>query len=474
MKKDCYDCCYPQMTNPEGCGCCEGVEMVTPISTYNRPGLSEISYRIGTHGSFKESMIARLTTLKGLTTRRSDDPALALLDAWATVADVLTFYQERIANEGYLRTATERFSVQELAKLVGYRPRPGVSSSVFLAYTLDDKHKEETVIPSGSRVQSVPGPDELPQTFETSVDLKARAQWNNLKPRMTRPQTMKSIKANNRLYLKGLTTNLKPNEPLLIREGNKEPELFWIADIQPDVDNNRTLIEVRSGEPTQGGDPAPDKKEINIPFLKQSQLISALISKPSLTPSSSLKLFHQTNKIFGTKESNKIALSVGEASHGVIKFLAPQLQDTLAPALANANAVDDAETKITVYAMKVKAAPFAHNAPLRPIGLNEERVMQYSEWDIENPRGDAAPRPSFTFDADDHKVTFHNTSVLMGQIVSVSWAFGDDGNIVSEWSPVHTYENDGTYDVTLTIISGGRSSKTKQTIKIPPPPEILR
>ena len=47
---------------------------------------------------------------------------IALLDAWATVGDVLTFYQERIANEGYLRTATERRSVLELARLVGYAP----------------------------------------------------------------------------------------------------------------------------------------------------------------------------------------------------------------------------------------------------------------------------------------------------------------------------------------------------------------
>ena len=46
--------------------------------------------------------------LVALTTRAADDPAIALLDAWATVGDVLTFYQERIANEGFLRTATER------------------------------------------------------------------------------------------------------------------------------------------------------------------------------------------------------------------------------------------------------------------------------------------------------------------------------------------------------------------------------
>ena len=40
--------------------------------------------------------------LSRLATRSTGDPAIAILDAWALVADVLTFYQERIANEGYL------------------------------------------------------------------------------------------------------------------------------------------------------------------------------------------------------------------------------------------------------------------------------------------------------------------------------------------------------------------------------------
>ena len=62
-----------------------------------------------------------LQPLRSLTTREESDPSIALLDGWATVADVLGFYQERIANnEGYLRTATERRSVLELARLVGY------------------------------------------------------------------------------------------------------------------------------------------------------------------------------------------------------------------------------------------------------------------------------------------------------------------------------------------------------------------
>ena len=147
----------------ELCGCCEGLEKLTPLDTYNRPGLDALSYRVGTHATFLKTMMARLTTLhldvaeeregvgsfcplRHLTTRSFDDPSLALLDAWATVADVLTFYQEQIANEGYLRTARERRSILELARLVGYKLRPGVSASVFLAFDLEKGYDLSTEV----------------------------------------------------------------------------------------------------------------------------------------------------------------------------------------------------------------------------------------------------------------------------------------------------------------------------------------
>ena len=55
---------------------------------------------------------------------------MGVLDAWAVVGDVLTFYQERIANEGFLRTATERLSVLTLARAIGYELKPGVSAKL--------------------------------------------------------------------------------------------------------------------------------------------------------------------------------------------------------------------------------------------------------------------------------------------------------------------------------------------------------
>src|SRR4051812_35571639 len=116
-------------------GCERVIEPMPAIQ--NRPGLAQLAYRIGQHPEFLRRMRAllprqelpeepgvaaaapRFRPLGALTTRSDEDPALALLDAWAMVLDVLAFYQERIANEHYLRTATERRSIRELARAIG-------------------------------------------------------------------------------------------------------------------------------------------------------------------------------------------------------------------------------------------------------------------------------------------------------------------------------------------------------------------
>src|SRR5882762_781608 len=167
------------------CGCCEGVAAETPAQIGNRPGLSAIAYRAGTHAQFRETLQARLSgsqqpALSGLTTREASDFTIALLDSWATVADVLTFYQERIANEAYLRTATERLSLLELARLIGYELRPGVAASTYLAFTVEDAPgaPPRATVDIGTKAQSIPGPGEQAQTFEAVEKIEARGVWN--------------------------------------------------------------------------------------------------------------------------------------------------------------------------------------------------------------------------------------------------------------------------------------------------------
>jgi hypothetical protein len=262
----------------EPCGCCEGIEIVTPESEANRPGLSALAYRVGTHSTFFETMLARLSSLyldvrsldgsgtdriyplKRLTTRDPDDPSIALLDAWAVVAHVLAFYQERIANEGYLRTATERRSILELARLVGYKLRPGVASSVYLAFTVSNGFKGD--IPAGTRAQSIPGTAETAQFFETSEKLPARYAWNNLKPCLTRPQVITPPDTNpvdqapiatgadviDTLYLQGISTNLKTGDALLVVFGGdtaaklSQQVLRFVESVDPQAVQNRTEV----------------------------------------------------------------------------------------------------------------------------------------------------------------------------------------------------------------------------------------
>ncbi len=186
----------PLLRGLDDCGCGEGITVQTPMEVSNRPGLSAISYRVGTYTQFKQSMLARLSgmdssALRSLQTRDDSDFTIALFDCWAMVCDVLTFYQERIANESYLRTAQEQFSLTYLARRIGYELHPGVAATTYLAFSIEDAAgaPEQTSIPAGTKVQSLPNPGEQPQIFETIETIDdARAVWNAIKPRAIQQQ----------------------------------------------------------------------------------------------------------------------------------------------------------------------------------------------------------------------------------------------------------------------------------------------
>lgn len=214
---------------PADCGCqaCRtGTALETPASVFNPPGQPALAFRVGTHGRFLSSMRARLSSpaypaLSGLTVRSADDPAIALLDAWGVLGDLLSFYSERIAEEGYLRTATQDASIQMLGRLVGYRPRPGVAGATALAFTIDPPQTPggDTValLPAGTRAQSVPIPGNDSQYFETGEDLTARSSLNKLSvlTRLPYQLTKEQVTKRTQIYLAGTANNVKPGDQLL-------------------------------------------------------------------------------------------------------------------------------------------------------------------------------------------------------------------------------------------------------------------
>lgn len=247
----------------EDCGCCAGIDAETPKPLYNRPALPAIGYRVGTHGAFKESMLARLSStnfaaLANLTARDDTDFGIALCDAAAVMLDVLSFYQERIANENYLRTALERRSILELAELIGYELAAGVAASTHLAFTLQEApglpsaSVEPVTIPIGTRVQSVPGPDEQAQSFETVEAVEARVEWNALSAQ-TR-LAWQPLLGDTELYLAGVATTLQAGDAILIVGQERERDLGsenWdirvLSAVEPDSVRGRTRVTWQDG-----------------------------------------------------------------------------------------------------------------------------------------------------------------------------------------------------------------------------------
>ncbi len=237
--------------NPDDdCGCCEGLSERTPVLVYNRPGLSAIRYRTGTHSRFKQSMIAGLSdpnrpVLGRLKTRDDDDFSIALLDAWAAVADVLTFYQERIATESYLRTATQRESILHLSRLIGYELRPGVASSAYLAFYMETAEgmPESTGIDIGTKVQSIPEPGDLPSTFETVESITAWASLNELRPLMTIRQTVTA--ASEKVWFEGMSTGLKFGDGLLFNLEAGEEFFALVESVKLLPDRNQTEVKIQ-------------------------------------------------------------------------------------------------------------------------------------------------------------------------------------------------------------------------------------
>jgi hypothetical protein len=257
------------------CDCCDGVEAETPQALFNRSGLSSINYRVGDYARFRASLHAALSSsafakLSPLHTRDDDDFTIGLIDAFACSADVLAFYQERLANESYLRTSVERISLQEMGKLVGYRLRPGVAAETWLAFALDkpptppaalapEPGNFVTGIPAslkldvGTKVQSVPGPDEKPQTFELVEALAdARPAWNAMLP--WQDEAYIPAHGDEEAWLDGVATNLKAGDALLFvgqdfLDGTDKVswDFCLLTGVEPDNDNKRTRVTWASG-----------------------------------------------------------------------------------------------------------------------------------------------------------------------------------------------------------------------------------
>ena len=162
---------------------CDAAELPAPT---NLPELNAIAYRVGDFVSFRQAVLTPLMqpaapqplpleqtlSVKGIPVWRTDgdgDLAVMIAEWFAYVADVISFYNERIANEDYLRTAIAPGSVNNLIAILGYRPTPAIGARGQIAALLSPRPTfggAPINLPKGLQFQSKPTPGLAPQIFE--------------------------------------------------------------------------------------------------------------------------------------------------------------------------------------------------------------------------------------------------------------------------------------------------------------------
>jgi predicted phage baseplate assembly protein len=329
----------PSIRGLNDCDGCEGIAPETPVKVENRPGLDHIAQRVGTHARFLQSMLARLSSaqypaLHALNTRERDDLTIALLDACAAVDDGLTFYTERYANEWYVRTATERVSLVQLARLIGYEPRPGVAANTYLAFTIEDTPgtPESTSIVAGTRVMSIPGKDELPQFFETSATITARSAWNAMRARTRAPQEVTTTMT--LAVIQGIESGIRRGDSVLIVVSDSETAVKRVQRVVQDPAAGVTRLEL-------GNAPSPSAFPGGL-LAGSLQLTYALLNDTTFD-----NVF--TGQIY---TSSDVAVLGQLLSWSSIDFMvAANVPPPPPPAEKG------------VYALRTRAAIFGHNAP---------------------------------------------------------------------------------------------------------------
>ncbi|HET7504592.1 MAG TPA: hypothetical protein VFK02_26400 [Kofleriaceae bacterium] len=159
---------------------CEAPPIVCPPEPADAP---PIDYLAKDFAGFKKALSDFSALRYPAWQERSEaDFGVMFMEALASVADDLSYQQDRIAAERYLDTATERRSLVRHARLVDYEPRPATAARVILQFTVTSGP-----IPPGIPVSAL-GPDGAPIPFETGTGLADRTlypaspRWNAIAP----------------------------------------------------------------------------------------------------------------------------------------------------------------------------------------------------------------------------------------------------------------------------------------------------
>lgn len=148
-----------------------------------------IDYTSRSYAELRDDMLTHASSiLPQWTSRSPNDFGVVMVELFAYMGDILSYYTDRIANEAFLETATQRRSVLALARMLDYRPNGTSAATVTLTFT-SAPGSLDVVVPAGTRV-STETVDAEPIYFETDEAVTILAANNSATVTATEGQTV--------------------------------------------------------------------------------------------------------------------------------------------------------------------------------------------------------------------------------------------------------------------------------------------
>ena len=178
-------------------------------------------------GVFFDRMVDRATAQGLLTSDKTVSGGIdssgfirPFLDACATTMHILSFYQGRILDEGFLESAAEDRSIFELGKMLGIQRRPALSAETYCSLFAVEIPGDglAMTVDQGMPIQSVPIKGGLPQVFETTEPITVHPDWNEMAVSVESDDAhVRLLGAARGIVVRGTLPSMAPGAPLLIR-----------------------------------------------------------------------------------------------------------------------------------------------------------------------------------------------------------------------------------------------------------------
>ena len=113
--------------------------------------IPQVDYTSRDYTAIKADLLALIPSfVPEWTTRDSSDFGIALIELFSYMGDILNYYIDRSANEGFIGTASQRDSVLQIARMLGYTATAATPSTVTL--TFYNSTGSPVVVPAGTQV----------------------------------------------------------------------------------------------------------------------------------------------------------------------------------------------------------------------------------------------------------------------------------------------------------------------------------